>query len=68
MRSPPRLTYLILTVWSLVVLGPVWILLINSFKPQREIFETSGALAAGGHARRVPHGDRAGRLPHAVPQ
>ena len=40
MKSPARLTYLILTLWSLVVLGPVWILVINSFKPQKEIFQS----------------------------
>jgi len=30
--------YLILTAWSLVVLFPLWTLVVNSFKPQREIF------------------------------
>lgn len=33
-----RATYAILMIWSCVVLGPIWILVINSFKPQREIF------------------------------
>lgn len=32
------LTYLILTLWSGVVLFPIWTMLINSVKPQREIF------------------------------
>lgn len=30
--------YLILTLWSLIVLFPIWTLIINSFKPQKEIF------------------------------
>jgi raffinose/stachyose/melibiose transport system permease protein len=32
------LVYVIFTVWSLVVLFPIWTLLINSFKVQKEIF------------------------------
>jgi raffinose/stachyose/melibiose transport system permease protein len=32
------LTYLFLTAWSVVVLFPIWTLLVNSFKPQKEIF------------------------------
>ena len=32
------LTYLLLTAWSLVVLFPIWTLIVNSFKPQKEIF------------------------------
>jgi raffinose/stachyose/melibiose transport system permease protein len=31
-------TYIILTLWSLLVLFPIWTMLINSIKPQREIF------------------------------
>jgi raffinose/stachyose/melibiose transport system permease protein len=31
-------TYLVLTIWSAIVLFPIWTLLVNSFKPQREIF------------------------------
>src|SRR5512138_1333462 len=31
-------TYLLLTVWSLIVLFPIWTLVVNSFKPQKEIF------------------------------
>lgn len=31
-------TYIILTAWSLIVLFPIWTLIINSFKPQKEIF------------------------------
>ncbi len=30
--------YLALTLWSLIVLFPIWTLIINSFKPQKEIF------------------------------
>jgi raffinose/stachyose/melibiose transport system permease protein len=40
MKSPLRGTYLILTAWSVIVLGPIWILVVNSFKPQREILST----------------------------
>jgi len=32
------LTYFILTVWSLIVLFPIWTLIINSFKVQKDIF------------------------------
>ncbi len=32
------LTYLILSVWSLIVLFPIWTLVINSFKVQKDIF------------------------------
>ena len=32
------LTYFILTVWSLIVLFPIWTLIINSFKIQKDIF------------------------------
>ena len=32
------LTYFILTAWSLVVLFPIWTLIINSFKVQKDIF------------------------------
>ena len=32
------LSYLILTLWSLLVLYPIWTMLVNSVKPQREIF------------------------------
>lgn len=32
------LSYLVLTAWSLVVLFPIWTMLVNSVKPQREIF------------------------------
>ena len=31
-------TYLLLTIWSAIVLFPIWTLVINSFKPQKEIF------------------------------
>ncbi len=32
------LTYFILTVWSLIALFPIWTLLVNSFKIQKDIF------------------------------
>ena len=32
------LTYVILSVWSLIVLFPIWTLIINSFKIQKDIF------------------------------
>ena len=31
-------TYAILTFWSFVVLFPIWTMIINSFKPKRDIF------------------------------
>lgn len=31
-------TYIILSLWSLVVLFPIWIMIVNSFKPKRDIF------------------------------
>ena len=36
---PKTLTYLILTTWSLVVLFPIWTLIVNSFKTQKDIFK-----------------------------
>lgn len=33
------LTYVLLTAWSFIVLFPIWTLLVNSFKPQKEIFK-----------------------------
>lgn len=33
------LTYVLLTIWSVIVLFPLWTLIINSFKPQKEIFK-----------------------------
>jgi len=32
-------TYIILTVWSVVVMFPIWTLIVNSLKPQKEIFK-----------------------------
>ena len=32
-------TYVVLTVWSVIVLFPIWTLVINSFKPQKQIFK-----------------------------
>jgi raffinose/stachyose/melibiose transport system permease protein len=37
-RLSNLITYIILTSWSLLVLFPIWTMVINSFKPQREIF------------------------------
>jgi raffinose/stachyose/melibiose transport system permease protein len=48
MNRPGRVTYLILTVWSFAVLGPIWILVVNSFKPQREILSTPVNLPKNG--------------------
>jgi raffinose/stachyose/melibiose transport system permease protein len=31
-------TYLALTIWSVIVLFPIWTLIVNSLKPQKEIF------------------------------
>jgi raffinose/stachyose/melibiose transport system permease protein len=31
-------TYILLTAWSVIVLFPIWTLVVNSFKPQKEIF------------------------------
>lgn len=30
--------YILLTIWSVIVLFPIWTLIVNSFKPQKEIF------------------------------
>jgi len=39
-RSLPRIfTYLVLTVWSGIVLFPIWTLLVDSLKTQKEIFK-----------------------------
>ncbi|RPI28049.1 MAG: carbohydrate ABC transporter permease [Chloroflexota bacterium] len=38
LRLSRVVTYLILTAWSLVVLFPIWTLVVNSFKPQKDIF------------------------------
>ena len=32
-------TYSVLSLWSLAVLFPIWTLIVNSFKPQKEIFK-----------------------------
>lgn len=32
-------TYIILGVWSVIVLFPIWTLIVNSFKPQKQIFK-----------------------------
>lgn len=37
MNKSGRMTYLVLTAWSFAVLGPIWILVANSFKPKGEI-------------------------------
>ncbi len=31
-------TYIVLILWSAIVLFPIWTLIVNSFKPQKEIF------------------------------
>ena len=33
------LTYIVLSVWSVIVLFPIWTLVVNSFKPQKQIFK-----------------------------
>lgn len=39
-RNLSRLfTYLVLAIWSIIVLFPIWTLIINSFKTQKEIFK-----------------------------
>jgi len=39
-RSLPRLfTYLVLSIWSLIVLFPIWTLLVDSLKTQKDIFK-----------------------------
>lgn len=37
-RTSSFLTYLVLSAWSLVVLFPIWTMVANSVKPQRDIF------------------------------
>jgi raffinose/stachyose/melibiose transport system permease protein len=37
-RASTIITYIILTTWSMLVLFPIWTMLVNSFRPQREIF------------------------------
>lgn len=32
-------TYIVLSVWSVIVLFPIWTLVVNSFKPQKQIFK-----------------------------
>lgn len=44
LKSSNVVIYAILTLWSLVVLFPVWTMLINSVKPQKEIFRHPFAL------------------------
>ncbi len=31
--------YILLTAWSIIVLFPIWTLIVNSFKPQKDIFK-----------------------------
>ena len=38
-RLSKILTYLILTIWSVIVLFPLWTLVVNSFKTQKDIFK-----------------------------
>ncbi|HPH97403.1 MAG TPA: carbohydrate ABC transporter permease [Anaerolineaceae bacterium] len=37
-RLSQILTYVLLTIWSIIVLFPIYTLVVNSFKPQKEIF------------------------------
>lgn len=39
MKFNQLITYIVLTIWSVIVLFPLWTLIINSFKPQKEIFK-----------------------------
>lgn len=48
MRGPARITYVVLTLWSFVVLTPIWIMVVNSFKPQQEIFSAPLDLPVNG--------------------
>lgn len=32
-------TYIVLSAWSVIVLFPIWTLIVNSFKPQKQIFK-----------------------------
>ncbi len=37
-RLQKTFTYLALSIWSAIAIFPIWTLIINSFKPQKEIF------------------------------
>ncbi len=40
LKKPQLLfTYIVLSVWSIIVLFPIWTLVVNSFKPQKQIFK-----------------------------
>ncbi len=39
-RTQKLLTHLVLATWTLIVLFPVWTLIVDSFKPQKEIFSS----------------------------
>lgn len=40
LKKPQLLfTYMVLSVWSIIVLFPIWTLVVNSFKPQKQIFK-----------------------------
>ena len=40
LKKPQLLfTYIVLSVWSVIVLFPIWALVVNSFKPQKQIFK-----------------------------
>ncbi|HQV93862.1 MAG TPA: carbohydrate ABC transporter permease [Anaerolineales bacterium] len=40
LKKPQLLfTYIVLSVWSVIVLFPIWTLVVNSFKPQKQIFK-----------------------------
>lgn len=44
LRPSAVATYVVLTLWALVVIVPLWLTLLNSFKAQREIFRDPFAL------------------------
>lgn len=46
LKASTLLTYLILSLWSLLVMFPIWTMLVNSVKPQREIFRDPFGLPA----------------------
>ena len=40
LKKPQLLfTYIVLSVWSVIVLFPIWTLVVNFFKPQKQIFK-----------------------------
>ena len=39
-RTSQFFVYLVLTIWAAIVMFPLWTLVVNSFKPQKEIFSS----------------------------